>query len=80
MKIPKILILVLAGNTKVSNRNLKTQQNTWMMHSYPQIEIISYKGGTKNQFINSELICFFVIISKILPLKTVKFLSSTKIG
>lgn len=56
MKIPKILILVLAGNTKVSNRNLKTQQNTWMKHSYPQIEIISYKGGAKNQFINSELI------------------------
>lgn len=56
MKNPRLLILVLAGDTSISNRNLNAQKNTWMKHDNSQVELISYKGGSEKQFINSQLV------------------------
>lgn len=51
----KVLILVLAGNTFRSNSNLKTQRNTWMKSVNHDVKIISYKGGSNENFKGSVL-------------------------
>ena len=43
-------------DTSISNRNLNAQKNTWQKHGNSQVELISYKGGSEKQFINSQLV------------------------
>ena len=52
----KIVVLVLAGNTKVSNSNLKTQRKTWFLKENNNIVIYTYRGGESFSNINKNLI------------------------
>lgn len=52
----KIVVLVLAGNTKVSNSNLKTQRRTWFLKENNNIEIYTYRGGEAFSNLDKNLI------------------------
>jgi len=45
MEKVKILILVLAGNTPLSNRNLEAQKLTWMSKPERNIKVLTYSGS-----------------------------------
>ena len=49
-----ILVLVLAGDTKLSNRNLKAQQSTWMK-SQNNLKILTYSGSNFLDYDGSHL-------------------------
>jgi len=55
MRKCKILVLVLAGNTRRSNINLKYQKMTWQK-KHEDIEIVTYSGGSNFEFKNNNLI------------------------
>lgn len=56
MKQISILILVLAGDTKISNRNLAAQENTWMKKLPKGVRVIKYSGGSKFSFDGKRLV------------------------
>ncbi len=45
MEKTDILVLVLAGKTKLSDRNLKAQKNTWMQSFSKKVKIITFSGS-----------------------------------
>lgn len=51
----KLLILVLAGNTKVSNRNKKAQINTWIKDLPQNSHLVFYQGGEETKIKNNIL-------------------------
>ena len=51
----KLLILVLAGNTKISNRNKKAQTNTWIKDLPQNSHVVFYQGGEETKIKNNIL-------------------------
>ncbi len=51
----KLLILVLAGNTKISNRNKKAQTNTWIKNLPQNSRLVFYQGGEETKIKNNVL-------------------------
>lgn len=50
-----ILIVVLAGNTTLSNRNLKAQKLTWMQKMEKGVKILTLSGGDKLSYDGTHL-------------------------
>lgn len=55
MEKVSILILVLAGDTKLSNRNLEVMEETWMKSIPEGIKIIKYSGGNTVKYDGTKL-------------------------
>ena len=55
MKKVDILIVVLAGNTKLSNKNLKAQQLTWMQNIEKDVKVLKLSGGDKFSYNGTHL-------------------------
>ena len=55
MEKVSILILVLAGDTKISNRNLKTLEETWMKRIPEDMKLIKYSGGDTVKYDGTNL-------------------------
>ena len=51
----KLLVLVLAGNTKISNRNKKAQTNTWIKDIPQNSRLVFYQGGEETKIKNNIL-------------------------
>ena len=50
-----ILIVVLAGNTKLSNKNLKAQKLTWMQNIEKDVKVLTLSGGDKFSYDGTHL-------------------------
>ena len=50
-----ILIVVLAGNTSLSNRNLKAQKATWMQNIEKGVKILTLSGGDNLSYDGTHL-------------------------
>ena len=55
MRECRLLILVLAGDSFVSNQNLNTQTKTWMKDIPQNVEVITYRGGKFDNFDEGRL-------------------------
>ncbi len=51
----KLLVLVLAGNTKISNRNKKAQTKTWIKDIPQNTHLVFYQGGEETKIKNNIL-------------------------
>ena len=50
-----LLIVVLSGNTKLSNRNLQVQKSTWMKHIEKDVKVLTLSGSDKFNYIENHL-------------------------
>ena len=50
-----LLIVVLSGNTKLSNRNLQVQKSTWMKHIEKDVKVLTLSGSDKFNYIENNL-------------------------
>ena len=58
-----LLIVVLSGNTKLSNRNLQVQKSTWMKHIEKDVKVLTLSGSDKfNVHRKSFKCCVMMII------------------
>ena len=50
-----LLIVVLSGNTKLSNRNLHVQKSTWMKRIEKDVKVLTLSGSDKFNYIENDL-------------------------
>lgn len=50
-----LLIVVLTGNTKLSNRNLKAQKTTWMKQNEKDVKILTLSGSDSYEYNKNHL-------------------------
>lgn len=50
-----LLVVVLSGNTQLSNRNLHVQKSTWMKHAEKDVKVLTLSGSDEFNYIENHL-------------------------